>query len=150
MESPIKITSLKRTHTKNMTNTFQPLRRGSRTAFPQRTKWTVPKCPLFRGSTLLSFLQFYSSGIFDSSQCSTSINHAMLVIGYGTSDNNKEYWILKNRHVTDAAMLQCCYACGALFPCSWGTDWGVDGYILMTRNQYNQCGIASDCSYPSL
>lgn len=73
--------------------------------------------------------RFYEEGILDTFQCSSfDVNHAMTLVGYGEY-NGKEYWIVKN---------------------SWGKGWGMDGYILMTRNYYNQCGIATDASYPRL
>jgi len=43
-------------------------------------------------------LKFYSGGIYDDPTCSKdSINHAVLVIGYGTEDG-KDYWLVKNRY----------------------------------------------------
>lgn len=42
--------------------------------------------------------QFYSSGVYlDSSCSSSSLNHGVLVVGYG-SYNNDYYWIVKNRY----------------------------------------------------
>jgi len=70
--------------------------------------------------------QLYSSGIYNSTTCSsTEIDHSMLVIGWGVLDG-QEYWLCKN---------------------SWGTAWGMKGYVLMMRNKNNQCGVASECSY---
>jgi cathepsin L len=73
-----------------------------------------------------SSFQFYASGVYYESSCSsTSLNHALLIVGYGTS-NGQDYWLCKN---------------------SWGTSWGQSGYIMMARNRSNNCGIASQASY---
>jgi len=74
--------------------------------------------------------RFYSSGIYYEPRCSSSqLDHAVLVVGYGTNSSGVDYWIVKN---------------------SWGDKWGMLGYINMVRNRNNNCGIATAASYPTV
>ena len=76
--------------------------------------------------------QLYKSGIFTGS-CGTNLDHGVLLVGYGTFEDD-DYYLVKN---------------------SWGTTWGADGYIYLGRgSQYNdgsgQCGLLMEGSYPVL
>merc|ERR1711879_240898 len=79
--------------------------------------------------------QFYFGGVYVSNLCSArpeDANHAMVATGYGNwpMTYQVEFWECKN---------------------SFGTGWGVDGYIFFKRNHEfrggNMCGIANDVSY---
>jgi len=72
--------------------------------------------------------QFYSSGVL-TGRCGTRIDHAVLVVGYGT-DNGQDYWKVKN---------------------SWGTQWGDQGYVYVCRS-CNENGNRGECGinmYPA-
>lgn len=74
--------------------------------------------------------QHYTSGVITDETCGTELDHAVLVVGYGT-ENDIDYWLIKN---------------------SWGTSWGDNGYVKILRseseNDIGVCGVAAQASYP--
>ena len=71
--------------------------------------------------------QTYSTGVLTSSRCGTSLDHAVLAVGYGTEDG-QDYWLVKN---------------------SWNTTWGDQGYIkLGMDSSTGTCGVQEDPQLP--
>ena len=76
------------------------------------------------------YFQFYKSGVLDSSDCGTNLDHGVLIVGYGTEDG-QPYWLVKN---------------------PWGDSWGESGYVkifaLNSENDPGICGIGMQPSFP--
>ena len=85
-------------------------------------------------------LQLYGGGLVQVADCPpastdsvTAINHAAVIVGWGTDEATKKpYWLIKN---------------------SYGVDWGEDGYVriameLTEGGAYGACGLYSEQNYP--
>ena len=73
------------------------------------------------------YFQSYSSGILTSPACGTTLDHGVLIVGYGT-EADIPYWLVKN---------------------SWGITWGEEGYVKIAISNISEgiCGIAIQPSF---
>ena len=71
-------------------------------------------------STNAVAIKRYQEGVIIA-DCDTDINHSMLAVGFGTTDDGTPYYKLKN---------------------SWGADWGESGYVRIAITPGDgMCGI---------
>jgi len=78
--------------------------------------------------------QDYSSGVLSGADCCSVclLDHCVQLVGYDTTGNpessnstaNSQYWIVRN---------------------SWGSDWGLNGYILLEMGK-NACGLTDEAT----
>ncbi|KZV23344.1 hypothetical protein F511_02245 [Dorcoceras hygrometricum] len=64
----------------------------------------------------------YKSGVYKHVTGDEMGGHAVKLIGWGTSDDGEDYWLLANQ---------------------WNRSWGDDGYFKIRRGT-NECGIEED------
>lgn len=77
--------------------------------------------PLVVGVNSSSFtFQNYKSGIYNDPACVGGVDHAVLLTGFGNDERYGDYWVIKN---------------------SYGKNWGESGFMRMTREINNFCGI---------
>lgn len=75
----------------------------------------------------------YAGGVYTGT-CGPTENHAVAIVGYGVSENDQKYWLIKN---------------------SWGQGWGERGYMRLIRDAPSggpegHCSIANYGSFPDL
>jgi len=68
--------------------------------------------------------QYYTGGIIVKGDgCGTSLDHCVMATGFVTGGSTP-YWIVRN---------------------SWGTDWGLSGYLYVEMGQ-DVCGISQEAT----
>merc|ERR1712232_1349346 len=76
--------------------------------------------------------QHYTGGVLKDEACGETLDHGVLVVGYGTDATDGKYWKVKN---------------------SWGTSHGEAGYWRIERGstqQGGECGIRKAAVYPNV
>nr|AXQ06498.1 papain-like cysteine protease [Vriesea carinata] len=72
--------------------------------------------------TVYADFAHYKSGVYKHITGDVMGGHAVKLIGWGTSDEGEDYWLLANQ---------------------WNRGWGDDGYFKIVRGT-NECGIEED------
>jgi len=77
------------------------------------------------------YFQLYSGGVMTGTQCGTTLDHGVVVVGSGTdAATNTAYWLVRN---------------------SWGSSWGENGYFRLAQETSSSgagvCGVQSEPSY---
>lgn len=77
----------------------------------------------------------YGGGIYDAKDCKSDgkdVNHAVVIVGYGETEQGDKYWVVRN---------------------TWGTMWGENGYIRIRRGdrlqEFGPCNMYLYSSYPT-
>jgi len=75
--------------------------------------------PIVVGIEVYPDFMHYSGGVYHHTSLTAQIdphfeitNHAVVVVGWGVTESNEKYWIVKN---------------------SWGESWGLNGYVLIRK-----------------
>lgn len=69
----------------------------------------------------------YSGGVYSSTNCGGSVNHAVVVVAAGVDpDTSTPFWLIRN---------------------SWGSNWGEMGYMRLQRNAGGN-GMCNVAQYP--
>jgi C1A family cysteine protease len=76
--------------------------------------------------------QTYKSGVYnDAAGCGTTLDHAVMAVGYGTDPVGGDYYLIRN---------------------SWSSSWGEGGYIrfAVTGDGAGMCGVQLGPLYPTV
>jgi C1A family cysteine protease len=69
-------------------------------------------------------MENYTNGIFEDDTGDVEVVHEVSIVGFGEEEGTP-YWLIRN---------------------SWGTHWGIDGFMKLIRGK-NNLAIESDCAW---
>ena len=99
-------------------STVHPVKSKSEEQLKAAIALGVTSVTIDADSTL--FRNYKSGVITDYDECKTKLDHAVAAVGYGTTDDGIDYYLVRN---------------------SWGSAWGDNGYVKIGRSGEDSWGI---------